>query len=156
MTMQWKPTGWTLVAAAAAIAVAVPQAMAQRDPAYEAARSAGQIGEQPDGYLGFVSTPTPAVREMVNDINIKRKAAYTSSRARGQHDCAVRLHHRLQPDCQDQARREVQGARRALVDARWRSARARSQLPLILPELQSGPWTANAAAPLNAAAFTCV
>ncbi len=81
----WKPTGIAMaaVAATAALAFAVPSAMAQRDPAYEAARSAGQIGEQPDGYLGFVSTPTPAVRDIVNDINIKRKAAYTSGAPAG-------------------------------------------------------------------------
>ena len=42
-----------------------------------AARSAGQIGEQPDGYLGFVTTPTPEVRALVQDLNIKRKATYT-------------------------------------------------------------------------------
>ena len=29
-------------------------AMAQRDPAYEAARSSGQVGEKMDGYLGIV------------------------------------------------------------------------------------------------------
>ncbi len=56
--------------------VAVP-AMAQRDPAYEAARSAGLIGEKPDGYLGFVASPSPAIKQLVDDINIKRKAAYT-------------------------------------------------------------------------------
>lgn len=85
MTKLWKPTGWAMAAIAVttAVAVAVPSAMAQRDPAYEAARSGGQIGEQPDGYLGFVSTPTPAVRDMVNDINIKRKAAYTSGAPAG-------------------------------------------------------------------------
>ena len=81
----WKPTGiaMAVVAATAALALAVPSAMAQRDPAYEAARSAGQVGEQPDGYLGFVSSPTPAVRDIVNDINIKRKAAYTSGAPAG-------------------------------------------------------------------------
>lgn len=52
-------------------------ALAQRDPAYQAARQAGQIGEQTDGYLGFVTTPTPAIRALVLDLNIKRKAAYT-------------------------------------------------------------------------------
>jgi len=85
MIKQWKPAGWAMaaIAATAAVALAVPSAMAQRDPAYEAARSAGQIGEQPDGYLGFVSTPTPAVRDLVNDINIKRKAAYTSGAPAG-------------------------------------------------------------------------
>ncbi|WP_442955246.1 YdbL family protein [Parasphingorhabdus sp.] len=56
--------------------VAVP-VMAQRDPAYEAARSSGKIGEKPDGYLGYVSSPSPAIKALVEDINIKRKAAYT-------------------------------------------------------------------------------
>ena len=51
------------------------QAM-QRDPAYAAARASGQIGEKPDGYLGFVTPPSPAVRAMVEDLNIKRKAVY--------------------------------------------------------------------------------
>src|SRR3546814_17753360 len=65
------------VAVTAAVAVAVPSAMAQRDPAYEQARASGQVGEQPDGYLGFVTTPSAQVRALVSDINIKRKAAHT-------------------------------------------------------------------------------
>jgi len=52
-------------------------AMAQRDPAYAAARANGTIGEKIDGYLGVVGNETPALRDMVNDINIKRKAVYT-------------------------------------------------------------------------------
>ena len=40
-------------------------------------RAAGQVGEQPDGYLGVVGSGTPALRSMVSDINIRRKAAYT-------------------------------------------------------------------------------
>ena len=52
-------------------------AQAQRDPAYAAARASGQVGEKPDGYLGIVGTETPELRDMVNDINIKRKAVYT-------------------------------------------------------------------------------
>ncbi len=85
MTKIWKPTGIAMaaVAATAAVALMVPAAMAQRDPAYEAARAAGQVGEQPDGYLGYASTPTPAVRAIVDDINIKRKAAYTSGAPAG-------------------------------------------------------------------------
>ena len=35
------------------------------------------IGEKPDGYLGYATTPTPAIRALVEDLNIKRKAAYT-------------------------------------------------------------------------------
>src|SRR3989344_3271518 len=85
MTKIWNPTGIAMAAlpATAAVALMVPAAMAQRDPAYEAARSAGQVGEQPDGYLGYASTPTPAVRAIVDDINIKRKAAYTSGAPAG-------------------------------------------------------------------------
>jgi uncharacterized protein len=56
-------------------------ALAQRDPAYAAARAAGDVGEKTDGYLGFVDPPTPAQRAMVDDLNIKRRAVY-SERAR--------------------------------------------------------------------------
>lgn len=52
-------------------------AMAQRDPAYQDARKSGLIGEKPDGYLGFVTAPSPAIRALVEDLNIKRKAKYT-------------------------------------------------------------------------------
>ena len=51
-------------------------AYAQRDPAYAAARAAGQIGEKMDGYLGIVGSAPPEVRAMVSDLNIKRKAVY--------------------------------------------------------------------------------
>ena len=82
---QWKVSGLAMAAIAvtAAVAVAVPSAMAQRDPAYEQARAAGQIGEQPDGYLGIVGSATKEVRDLVTDINIKRKAAYTSNAPQG-------------------------------------------------------------------------
>ncbi|MBB3693106.1 hypothetical protein FHY05_001730 [Sphingomonas sp. BK580] len=52
-------------------------ALAQRDPAYAAARSAGQVGEQPDGYLGVVGGGSAELRALVSNINIQRKAAYT-------------------------------------------------------------------------------
>ncbi len=52
-------------------------AYAQRDPAYQAARSGGLIGEMPTGYVGFVSAPSAAIKALVDDINIKRKAVYT-------------------------------------------------------------------------------
>ncbi len=44
---------------------------------WKAARAAGLIGEQPDGYLGIVGAATPELRAMVNDINIRRKQSYT-------------------------------------------------------------------------------
>ncbi|MGE8132860.1 YdbL family protein [Novosphingobium subterraneum] len=56
--------------------IAVPAFAQSRDPAYAAARSAGQVGEKMDGYLGYVTPPSPALRAVVEDINIKRKAVY--------------------------------------------------------------------------------
>ena len=66
-----------IAAAATAIGGLATPAFAQRDPAYAAARSAGQVGERMDGYLGIVVAETPALRQIVNDINIKRRAVYS-------------------------------------------------------------------------------
>ncbi|MEG3150748.1 YdbL family protein [Sphingomonas sp. ZT3P38] len=74
---------FTMIAAGFALMGVATAAYAQRDPAYQAARSAGQIGEQPDGYLGIVGTATPDLRALVNSINIQRKAKYTQSAAAG-------------------------------------------------------------------------
>lgn len=63
--------------ALAAGGLAAP-AHAQRDPAYEAARESGKVGEKMDGYLGIVGASTPALQRMVNDINIKRRAVYAA------------------------------------------------------------------------------
>jgi uncharacterized protein len=70
-----------LVAGIGAVALAgmATVAWAQaRDPAYAAARAAGQVGEQPDGYLGVVGAGTAELRALVSNINIQRKAAYTA------------------------------------------------------------------------------
>lgn len=70
----------TLVAGLTVLAVlaagAVPSSAQQRDPAYAAARAEGKVGEQPDGYLGIVGAPNPALQRLVDDINIKRRAVY--------------------------------------------------------------------------------
>lgn len=67
----------------AMILSAVP-ALAQRDPAYAAARAAGEVGEQMNGYLGIVGSATPELRALVSNINIQRKAVYTQ-KAQAQH-----------------------------------------------------------------------
>jgi len=64
--------------AASGLVVAMP-ALAQRDPAYQAARSSGQVGEQTDGYLGLVGNQPKAIKDLVDDINIKRRANYTQN-----------------------------------------------------------------------------
>lgn len=69
--------------AGAAMLATSGAALAQRDPAYQAARSAGEIGEQPDGYLGLVGAGSPPLRALVANINIQRKAKYTQSAQAG-------------------------------------------------------------------------
>jgi uncharacterized protein YdbL (DUF1318 family) len=59
----------------AGLALSAP-ALAQRDPAYQAARSAGQVGEKPDGYLGVVGGQSAAIQGIVNDLNIRRRENY--------------------------------------------------------------------------------
>ena len=64
-------------AALAALALVAAPAAAQRDPAYQAARTAGQVGEKMDGYLGAVGSIPAEVDKIIKDLNIKRKAVYT-------------------------------------------------------------------------------
>ncbi|WP_258047857.1 YdbL family protein [Sphingomonas citri] len=73
MTMK----AYLMLAGAVTLAGLSTAALAQRDPAYAAARSAGQVGEQPDGYLGVVGGGSAELRALVSNINIQRKAAYT-------------------------------------------------------------------------------
>ena len=63
--------GFLLVAGAAGIAIA------QSATLVSAALADGTVGEQADGYMGFRSTPSAALRAEVDAINIKRRAAYT-------------------------------------------------------------------------------
>ena len=71
---------WTMIALFL-LAAAAPAMAQDRDPAYAAARAAGQVGEQPDGYLGIVGTPTRELTALVNKLNIQRKALYTQKSA---------------------------------------------------------------------------
>lgn len=77
MSASLTPRRLIAAAALAGSLFAAGSAMAQRDPAYAAARAAGQIGEKADGYLGVIGSPSAAVRAMVEDLNIKRRALYS-------------------------------------------------------------------------------
>ena len=68
---------FALIAAATALGGIAAPAFAQRDPAYASARASGEVGEKMDGYIGIVGAETPALRRIVNDINIKRRAVYS-------------------------------------------------------------------------------
>lgn len=76
---------FVLAAGAAALSLGgLAGAAWARDPAYEAARAAGQVGEKMDGYLGVAGASSADLRAMVDDINIKRKAVY-AQKAQAQH-----------------------------------------------------------------------
>ncbi len=58
------------------LAVMAVPAQAQRSPEYQAARSAGQVGEKMDGYLGVVGSQSAAVEKLAADLNIQRRENY--------------------------------------------------------------------------------
>ncbi len=77
-TMTIRRTAIASVLAALALgSVAAPLMAQDRDPAYAAARAAGQVGEKPNGYLGIVGNATPQLQAMVDDLNNRRRAVYT-------------------------------------------------------------------------------
>ena len=98
------------VMSAVAFGVLTVPAMAQRDPAYAAARSSGQVGEKMDGYLAIVGSATPELQRLVSDINIKRRAVYAGASARKWCDFGrIRAVDWLPADSQDGSRRDVSG-----------------------------------------------
>lgn len=71
-----------LYAAVAVIGLGIGAAGLAQSGAVSAALANGSVGEQADGYLGFRSTPSGALRAEVEAINIKRRAAYTDLAAK--------------------------------------------------------------------------
>ena len=69
------PRLWLPVAALGVIAVPVA---AQSSPVIVAAKSAGQVGERYDGYLGYAVVPNARLRGQVESVNIRRRALYTN------------------------------------------------------------------------------
>jgi hypothetical protein len=73
-------------AAGAAIVIETTPAAAQSaatKAAIDAAKARGQIGEQGDGYIGFVTPSTdPALAAAVAEINMGRSAVYRDTAAR--------------------------------------------------------------------------
>lgn len=72
----------TALLAGALLAGGLSAAQAEgRSPAYAAARAAGQVGEQQDGYLGVVGSQSADIAAMVRDLNNKRRQVYTEGAA---------------------------------------------------------------------------
>ena len=104
-------------AALALLALSAPASAQQRDPAYAAARAAGQVGEMPNGYLGFPTPPSADVRRMAEDINIKRKAVYAQ---RAQANGSTIEEYAITAGCQAIAR-TVPGEKYQAPDGSWRT-----------------------------------
>ena len=105
--------GWAI----AALALAVPASAQQRDPAYAAARASGAVGERVDGYLGFPAAPSPEIRRLADDINIKRKAIYAE---RAQANGATIEEYAFSAGCQAIAR-TVPGEKYQAPDGSWQT-----------------------------------
>jgi uncharacterized protein len=114
-------TGLVLVAGIASLAIA------QGASPIAAAIKDGVVGEQADGYLGYKSPPSVALRAQVDALNIKRRAAYTTTaEQRGVtiKDVAAAV------GCKTLANRVEQGEAYRLPDGVWR---VRGADPIDLP-----------------------
>jgi uncharacterized protein len=82
--MKMKSATLFALAAALVVGTVAAPAMAQRDPAYAAARANGTVGERTNGYLGIVGTPNAELQRLVDDINNQRREVYaTRAQAEG-------------------------------------------------------------------------
>jgi uncharacterized protein len=73
-----KNTIFSVVLAAGALIATAAGAVDQNGP-IDQAMSAGVVGEQADGYLGFVRPPNAAQSDLqrrVNEVNIRRRGVY--------------------------------------------------------------------------------
>ena len=104
--------------------VAAPEAIAQT-PTVNAARSAGQVGERYDGYLGISGVTTNPVRSQVATINIQRRSLY-SNLAASKHVSPRDVG--ITAGCQLLSRVSV-GERYMLSDGVWRQRRPGAAAP---------------------------
>lgn len=109
-----------MMAAAAMLGLAAAPALADRDPAYAAARAEGKVGEKPDGYLGIVGAANPELQRLVDNINIKRKAIYSQKALENK---ATPDAYALTAGCQAIAR-TVPGEKYMAPDGSWQTRTA--------------------------------
>ena len=114
MSLSFRNSALLVVSLAVLAAPAIAQ---QRDPAYAAARAAGQVGEKIDGYLGFPVAPSQSIRAMADDINIKRKAVYAT---KAQAQAATVEEYAFTSGCLAIAR-TVPGEKYQAPDGAWRT-----------------------------------
>lgn len=78
MKMMMKLRTWMAAMMLAAASVVVAPAAFAGDPQIDAAKERGIVGEQIDGYLGFVTIEgaDPSLKRKVDEINAKRRGLY--------------------------------------------------------------------------------
>lgn len=77
MTRYSKFLAKALVVTALGASAAIAGSALAQDAFLDQARASGQIGEQADGYVGAVKGASGDLKARIDQINIKRKAAYT-------------------------------------------------------------------------------
>lgn len=103
--------------AALALAVVASPVLAQRDPAYAAARASGEVGERVNGYLGIVGNPNSDLQRVVDDINNQRRQVYTQ---RAQSEGATLEQYALTAGCLAIARTQP-GEKYQAPDGTWQT-----------------------------------
>ena len=108
----------------ALLSLSAPAAAQQRDPAYADARAKGEVGEKADGYLGFPTPPSAAVKRLADDINIKRKNIYAD---KAQANAATVEEYAFTAGCLA-VLRTVPGEKYQAPDGSWRTRTAEPPL----------------------------
>lgn len=119
------------VAAVAALAGLGKPALAQ-DAVISAAKSAGTVGEQSDGYLGVRGSVGSDVQAAVDALNIKRRAVYTDLASKRSATVAEVA---MVTGCQTLATRVSQGQIYKIEVGDWQTKGAG---PIALPSYCSG------------------
>jgi uncharacterized protein len=76
MTKKWFEVASAAILLGAAASSGVVWAQTSLVDEYRSAKSSGLVGEQMDGYIEAVSTPSASIEALVSAINIKRKDVY--------------------------------------------------------------------------------
>ena len=108
---------FAIIAAALTLSLGVAGIAYAQAGGVSAAKAAGQVGEQADGYMGIRGTVSAAVRAEVESINIKRRAAYTE--LAGQRGVTVK-DVAAATGCETLAKRVGTGQAYQLRDGVWR------------------------------------
>ena len=126
------PLHMTLAALVGAAVLAAPALAQDRNPTYAKARAQGEVGEQPDGYLGIVGAADDTLRGVVDDINIKRRAVYIDG---AQKNAATLEAYAFAAGC-TAIRRTVPGEKYRAPDGSWQTRT--NDAPVLDPRCPKG------------------